>query len=88
MTWTLLTIIAIGIFVSLVLVSVRLGLLERHPVTYTSTERLAWAILFAAIPSIGGGNWRVGIAFGAAMYFSGPEYYQYRIKRVPIHHAG
>ena len=88
MTWTFLTIIAIAIIASLAVVGVRLGLLERRPITYTPKERFAWAIAVAAIPLLGGASWLVGIALGMAVYFSGPEYYQYRINRHPARHVG
>ena len=51
-------------------------------------ERFAWAIAVAAIPLLGGASWLVGIALGMAVYFSGPEYYQYRINRHPARHVG
>jgi len=50
MTWTFWTVIAIAVIASFRFIGVRLGLLERRPITYTSKERLAWAIAIAAIP--------------------------------------
>ncbi len=88
MTWTFLAIIAIAIIASFAFVGVRFGLLERRPITYTPKQRLAWAVAMAAIPLLGGVYWPVGIGLGMAVYFSGPEYYQYRINRHPARHVG
>jgi len=87
MTWTLLAIIAIAIIASLGFLGVRLGVLERRPVTYTQKERFAWAIAIAAIPMLGAINggteayWVGGMILGVAVYFKGPEYYRYRLNR-------
>lgn len=81
MTWTFLAILGMAVIASSAFVGVRLGLLERRPITYTPQERFAWAIAIAAIPLLGGVYWFVGIALGVAVYFSGPQYHRYRFKR-------
>ncbi len=88
MTWTFLAIIAIAIVASFAFVGVRLGLLERRPITYTPKERFAWAIAMAAIPLLGGVYWMFGLALGMAVYFNGPKYYQHRINRHPARDVG
>lgn len=88
MTWTFWAIIAIAIIASSAFVGVRLGLLERRPITYTPKERFAWAIAFAAVPLLGGAYWLFCIVLGMAVYFSGPKYYRYRLNRHPTQNVG
>lgn len=86
MTWTSLVIIVIAIIALSVIVGVQLRLLERRPIIYSQKKRCVWAIAIAATFSLGLTSgapdvyWFFGIVLGIAVYISGPQYYQYRIK--------
>ena len=88
MTWTYLAIISIAVIASSVFIGVRLELLERQPIVYTQKQRLAWAVAFAVILTLSGGDWLFGVVLAVAVYSSGPEYHQYRINRQPATHIG
>ena len=84
MSWTFLAILAIIAFFLVTRCGERLGIISRVPVIYSQRKRAGWALAFALIVSFGGESgqdFMLGLAFGVAIYFSGPQYYSYRINR-------
>ena len=77
-----------AIVASLAFIGIRLGVIERQAITYSPRQRITWAIAFGVIVLLGGGHLLFGVGLGAAVYFSGPRYNQYRINRPIARNCG